>query len=534
MADSAPAQGDSAAAHDGHAPVRDDTTAMHDGRAASHGAAPEAPQRDPALSPRPHPRRRLSLRARLIGLVLAVAAVALGAVDIVIPATTQPALIASKDQTLASVMAALRLPPGQIVALQSLSESNPLGGEIGWSAVAIGGGPAKVLVRPPGFGTANPAIGAAPSATRPETVRDQSSDVTYRILARANAFTEFGQPIYLVAWIPLTDVHRTIDRLVLLEILVSLGLLVLVGMIVGFAVRRELKPLETMARAADEIADGDLTRRVMPGAVGTEVGRLGVAFNGMVDGVSELLDERERSENRMRQFVADASHELRTPVAAIRGYTDLYRAGALADEPAVDRAMGRMGFESKRMGALVEDLLTLTQADAEETRPTDPVDLVGVLHGVVEDATVIDRTRAWHLAAGSTTAVVLGDRMRLHQLFANLLANVRTHTPPGTATTIAVATWTAPAGPIASVSVVDNGPGVAADEMSRIFDRFYRVDKARSREQGGSGLGLSIVAAIVRMHRGAVGASPTPGGGLTVTVQLPLAPDVSGSTPTRP
>jgi two-component system OmpR family sensor kinase len=318
-------------------------------------------------------------------------------------------------------------------------------------------------------------------------------------------------------------VHNTIDRLVLLEILVSLGLLVLLGAIAGFAVRRELRPLQSMARAADEIATGDLSRRVVPGAPGTEVGRLGTAFNGMVDSVSGLLAERAASEDRMRQFVADASHELRTPVAAIRGYTDLYRAGALEDQGSVDRAMDRMGFESKRMGALVEDLLTLTQADVVAARPVDSVDLVVLLRGVVDDATVIDRSRSWRLAAPDSPVVVLGDRLRLHQLFANLLANVRTHTPPHTATMVSITTPATPAGPIAVISVIDNGPGVDAASMPRLFDRFFRVDKARSREQGGSGLGLSIVAAIVRMHRGAVGASPTPGGGLTVTVQLPLA-----------
>jgi two-component system OmpR family sensor kinase len=359
--------------------------------------------------------------------------------------------------------------------------------------------------------------------TEPVTVHDQSNGASYRILARANMINEFGQPTYLVAWIPLSDVHNTIDRLVLLEILVSLGLLVLLGAIAGFAVRRELRPLQSMARAADEIATGDLSRRVVPGAPGTEVGRLGTAFNGMVDSVSGLLAERAASEDRMRQFVADASHELRTPVAAIRGYTDLYRAGALEDQGSVDRAMDRMGFESKRMGALVEDLLTLTQADVVAARPVDSVDLVVLLRGVVDDATVIDRSRSWRLAAPDSPVVVLGDRLRLHQLFANLLANVRTHTPPHTATMVSITTPATPAGPIAVISVIDNGPGVDAVSMPRLFDRFFRVDKARSREQGGSGLGLSIVAAIVRMHRGAVGASPTPGGGLTVTVQLPLA-----------
>jgi two-component system OmpR family sensor kinase len=337
--------------------------------------------------------------------------------------------------------------------------------------------------------------------------------------------------VTLVFWIPMSDIESAVDTIVLLEGLVSLGLLVLLGAVAGFAVRRELRPLQSMARAADEIAAGDLTRRVVPGAPGTEVGRLGSAFNGMVDSVSGLLAERAASEDRMRQFVADASHELRTPVAAIRGYTDLYRAGALEEQGSVERAMERMGFESQRMGALVEDLLTLTQTDADAARPVDLVDLVSVLRGVVDDAAVIDRTRTWRLASMVPSVTVRGDRLRLHQLFANLLANVRTHTPPGTSTMVSVGVFPSAHGPVAVIGVMDNGPGVDAASMARLFDRFFRVDKARSRGQGGSGLGLSIVASIVRLHGGAVGASPTPGGGLTVTVQLPVAapePDQAG------
>ena len=163
------------------------------------------------------------------------------------------------------------------------------------------------------------------------------------------------------------DVSATIRQLVFLEFLITLGVLVLLGSSASLIIRRELKPLEAMATAADEIAGGDLDRRVDdPGDPSTEIGRLGTAFNGMLDGIGALLDEQPRSEDRLRQFVADASHELRTPVAAVRGYTELYKAGMLPEEAAVDRAMDRMGFEAKRMGGLVEDLLTLIKADAEQ------------------------------------------------------------------------------------------------------------------------------------------------------------------------
>jgi two-component system OmpR family sensor kinase len=306
---------------------------------------------------------------------------------------------------------------------------------------------------------------------------------------------------------------------VLVELLVTSGLLILLGATAGLVIRRELKPLETMATAADDIAAGDLSRRVHEADPGTEIGRLGFAFNGMLDGISTLLDERRRSEDRLRRFVADASHELRTPVAAVRGYTDLYGAGALPDDAAVNRAMERMGFEARRMGALVDDLLTLIQADAERTLSHERVDLGELLTGVVDDAAVIDPDRTWRLSGTHPGTVVHGDRLRLHQLFANLLANVRTHTPPGTVATVAVL----PGANEVAVSVSDNGPGVTDVDLERLFDRFYRVDPSRSRENGGTGLGLSIVAAIVRAHGGHIMASHTAGGGLTMTVVLPRA-----------
>jgi len=186
-----------------------------------------------------------------------------------------------------------------------------------------------------------------------------------------------------------------------------------------------------------------------------------------------------------------------------------------------------MGFEAKRMGALVDDLLTLIQADAERTMTHERVDLADLLTGVVDDAAVIDPTRTWRLSGGYGPAVAVGDRLRLHQLFANLLANVRTHTPPGAVATVSVL----PGLDEIAVTVSDNGPGVSDEALQRLFDRFYRVDPSRSRENGGTGLGLSIVAAIVRSHGGQILASHTPGGGLTMTVVLPRATGTAAVPP---
>ncbi len=466
-------------------------------------------------------RRRWSLRARLTALVLAVAALALLAVDIVLPLNLKASLISSRDATLTGVINSV--PKNRTFNLQTLisvSDANPLRGEIGWSIVSDEG--VVKSAPPPGNAGASPDIPEIPPVTEAETVGDTSGGrATYRILALKVTQGQQQEPGYLVAWVSLADVNNTVSRLILTELLITAGLLVLLGATASLVIRRELKPLETMATAAEEITRGDLDRRVDMGDPGTEVGRLGFAFNGMLDGISDLLDERRRNEERLRQFLADASHELRTPVAAVRGYTDLYRAGALPDDGAVDRAMQRMGFESRRMGALVEDLLTLVQADAERNSRHERVDLTDLLTGVVDDAAVIDPERTWRLLAGpgGEAASVLGDRLRLHQLFANLLSNIRTHTPAGTVATVSFL----PGTDDLAVTISDNGPGVTDEDLPRLFDRFYRVDPSRSRERGGTGLGLSIVAAIVRSHSGRIMASHTPGGGLTVTVVLPRA-----------
>ena len=239
----------------------------------------------------------------------------------------------------------------------------------------------------------------------------------------------------------------------------------------------------------------------------------------MLDGINALLTERQVAEQRLRRFVADASHELRTPVAAVRGYTDLFASGALPEPVAVSRAMERMGFESRRMGALVEDLLTLAQADAPGALQREPLDLVELLTGVVEDAAAIDNTRQWTLLTPPGPLLIPGDGNRLHQLVANLLGNVRTHTPPGSTAVVSVE----PSGDPGSVlvAVTDDGPGVDPDALKLLFDRFFRADPSRSRAQGGSGLGLAIVAAIATAHGGSVAAVPAPTGGLRIEVRLP-------------
>ncbi|NNG35280.1 sensor histidine kinase [Nakamurella aerolata] len=495
--------------------------------------------------------RRWTLRARLTALMLVIAAAAMGTVDILLPINLRSSLSDSMDTNLRTVIASIQQP----FNVRSLAYEAP-SSDVGLTLVTTDG-VAKVVRASTAAGDANPQVGSSPPTTGIATVGDVHTRAKYRILAVAIRDVETNARAgYVVAWAPLAPMSEAVGELVVTALLITAAVLILLGAVASVVIRRELKPLEAMATAADDIAAGDLGRRVYPGSAGTEVARLGYAFNGMLDGISQLLDERARNEQRMRQFLADASHELRTPVAAVRGYTDLYKAGMLPEDEAVGRAMQRMGFEADRMGALVGDLLTLIQADNEGAEKYEPVDLAEVLTGVVDDAAVIDPTRTWRMLdaggrvnpqvgtppdpesedyvrsgagdrqtdphgfapVGSPRPLVIGDRHRLHQVFANLLANIRTHTDPGTVATVQVGVT----GGEVTVVVSDNGPGVSDADLPKLFDRFYRVDASRSRIKGGTGLGLSIVSAIVRNHRGRVTASHTPGGGLTTTVTLPL------------
>jgi two-component system OmpR family sensor kinase len=322
---------------------------------------------------------------------------------------------------------------------------------------------------------------------------------------------------------PLRAVDAPVGLLVRNLILVGLtvlGVALLVGWIV---VRRDLRPLERIAATAGRIASGELSQRVDLPHDRSEVGRVGAAFDSMLDQIQSAFEEqraalvaKERSESRLRQFVANASHELRTPLTALRGYSDLYQAGGLSDRASLDQAMARIGTESRRMATLVEDLLLLARLDQGRPLRREPVDLSAVVTDALGDARAIEPGRLIDERVEPGVRVV-GDEDRLRQVIGNLLANVRVHTPPSA--DLAVSMEASDGSCV--LRVVDRGPGIDQAHAERIFDRFYRADGGRSRDRGGSGLGLSIVASIVEAHGGSVAYSPTPQGGATFTVRLP-------------
>ncbi|MFP5256252.1 MAG: sensor histidine kinase [Acidimicrobiia bacterium] len=335
-------------------------------------------------------------------------------------------------------------------------------------------------------------------------------DIRYRVIGRPVRGGGLG-----VVGLSLEDLDATVRRLVVVEVVAVGSILAVLGLVTWWVVRLGVRPVQQMTATASAIAAGDLSLRVPPGEPGTEAGQLSTALNAMLGHIETAFDERAAAEARLRQFVADASHELRTPVTTIRGYAELYRTGALADGAALDDAMARTEAEAVRMGELVEDMLALARLDQRRPLEQVPVDLAQLAADAVADAQAVAPARVIRLDA-PTPAVVVGDEARLRQVVANLVGNALVHAP-GAAVDVTVARTDE----AVVVEVRDDGPGMSTDDAARAFERFYRADASRSRHQGGSGLGLAIVDATVRAHAGTASITSTPGQGTTVTVRLP-------------
>jgi len=294
-------------------------------------------------------------------------------------------------------------------------------------------------------------------------------------------------------------------------LLVGSVLLAVIALVFWWMHRLGIDPILRVTRVARAISAGDTSQRVEPFPTGTEAHDLGTAFN-------QLVDTSVTTQERLRQFVADASHELRTPLVTLKGYAALHGAGGLPDEQSTADAMRRIKQEADRMGRLVDDLLLLAELDRGPTLSLGSIDLVGIVEDLAGDLRAVDPDRVITVQAPGS-AVVLGDRDRLTQVVAALTNNALRHTPTGTSIDLQVRSTLASV----RIEVADHGPGIAADDVPKVFDRFYRGDVARARASGGSGLGLAIASAIVAAHGGTVGVQSPPGGGATFWAELPTA-----------
>lgn len=484
----------------------------------------------------PHP-RRLSLRARVLIIAMALVAVALLVSETVVVGSLRGYLTDQVDRQLeqAARGMAFRSPeatPGDQHGVGSTGGTRPRTPGVLPSRIVAEyltpTGESRQRVRSPGtedeLGPHLPPLDAASVARYGRRAFETGSvegDARWRVLAVP---LSNGEGAVVLAQ-RLDDVAATVDRMRVVCQGIGLTCLAVLAVAGWFALRGGLRPLRRIEETAAAIAGGDLSHRVPSAPPGTEIGRLSSSINGMLAQIETAFAARAQSETRMRRFVADAGHELRTPLASVRGFAELYRMGALTDPAEVVRTMRRIEDEAIRMGGLVEDLLQLARLDEQRPPRSTVVDLRILAADAVHDIKMLapDRTVGLTgldgLAAHPVT--VSGDEARLRQVVANLVSNALTHTPAGTAIRIAVGHTGGP-DPHAVLEVADEGPGLDAAHAERVFERFYRVDSSRSRAAGGgSGLGLAIVAALVDAHDGRVDVRTAPGEGARFRVLLP-------------
>jgi two-component system, OmpR family, sensor kinase len=472
----------------------------------------------------------MSLRLRLLLTLAPLFIIGLAAADIGTYAAVQTSLLQNVDQQLVDIQ------PGVVNELEHSGDQG---------AGGPGGGPGQQYLFPPGtygeivsptgvlavgylFGpnvsasTSHPLFpaGIANDAGKTFTVPGTGTWESYRVYVTSLQNTQIPGVVSVVA-VPLDGVDgvdHTLSTLLLFEIAISSGITILILVATWLLVRRGMRPLERMGATARTIAASGLGSRVEPSTERTEVGRLGLALNAMLGQIERAFAEREVVEQRLRHFVSDASHELRTPLTSMRGYAELLQRNPDMSREDVLLAVRRIEDETRRMGLLVDDLLLLARLDQRRPLDRGPVDLTAMINDAVSDARAADPERTV-LARITTPMVVTGDDLRLRQALANLVRNALVHTPAGSPVEVSLQALNGHA----EIDVIDHGPGVPAAQRDRIFERFHRADPLRSRDQGGSGLGLSIAAAVVSAHGGHISVDDTPGGGATFRVELPAS-----------
>lgn len=465
----------------------------------------------------------MSLRARVLA-GIALIAVVLGVLLVVLTKTTEAKLVSQVDAQL----------QGAVVPLRSFrfgpGAGPPPAGRGRLTSLYVGyvdGNVVRTLITPDlsGEDTPVPMISASQvlrsvESGEPFTVASVGADHRYR----ARAYADLADRALVVIALPIDSIDNTIAGLITVEALGAVVIVATLGLVAWWVIHLGIRPVKRMTAVPTAIAGGDLSPRVPDIDSTTEAGELGRALNQMLGRIEAAFDERTRAQSKLRQFVADASHELRTPVATVRGYAELYRSGGLQEADELGDAMRRTEQEAIRMGALVDDLLLLARLDQGRPLESEPVDLTDLAEDAARDARAVEPARLVE-ALSEGPLVVIGDEQRLRQVIANVVGNALVHTPPGTPVEIRTLRQDGNA----IVEITDQGPGMADEVAARALERFYRADPARSRHRGGSGLGLAIVDATVKAHGGRTLLRTAPGQGTTVRIELP----VSGPGPAR-
>jgi two-component system, OmpR family, sensor kinase len=472
---------------------------------------------------------RLSLRSRLILGVIALATVGLVVADAATYTSLRSFLFDRVDSTLDSVHPGVERSVFEQHGDGRREGPDALGATVPGDCIQVRHASGavvqgKCIAAFPGAATSAPPKYPSTISFPKQPNTAQGDRVTFLTVAatsgsgryRVRASIEGRSPDYvLLIAAPLRDVDSTLNRLVLIEGLVTGAVLVALALVGLWVVRLGLRPLTAIGETAATIAAGDLSKRVEREDERTEVGRLGRALNAMLHQIETAFRAREASEQKLRRFVADASHELRTPLSAVRAYAELFERGASVRPEDLERSMRGIERESERMSVLVGDLLLLARLDEGRPLERTTVDLTQIVTEAVETARMLEPSRA--IRADLEQLSITGDADRLRQVVDNLLANVRAHAGADASVDV---TLRAEDG-LARLAVADDGPGLADEQFQHVFERFYRVDSSRTRTSGGAGLGLSIVAAVAEAHGGRVSAHSSPGGGAAFVIELP-------------
>ena len=462
--------------------------------------------------------RGLSIRARLLFAVGVVALVNVLAAVVVISVTSDQFLDQIDERLLAAAdeTSALDGQAGQTVTVGDVYSGllTPDGQLTTWHAVRNRGR----LFPPPAVED----VRAGVTAPQPLTVEAERGQLEYRMVSVDSA----DGAVVLAS--PLDGYEFALNRLTAWVVGAAAAVILVLGVVAWWVLRLGIRPMKQMTAAAEVIAAGDLSERISGIDPGTEAGQLGLALNTMMGRIEDSFEERSRAEARLRQFIADASHELRTPVATIRGYTELYQAGGLDDRTELDDAMRRTGQESERMSRLVIDLLNLAKLDRDPTIRSGPVELVSLVREVVTDAEASHPNRAFEVDLPDEPLVIEADPDLLRQAVSNLVVNTVVHTDAPATCRVRVRSE----GDQAAIGVIDDGEGMSEEVAGRATERFFRADPSRGRDTGGSGLGLAIVASIVDAHGGELMIDSAPGLGTTVTIRVPVAVSVDDSQQT--
>ncbi|BFV58143.1 HAMP domain-containing sensor histidine kinase [Kitasatospora sp. CMC57] len=472
---------------------------------------------------------RLSLRTRLLLLTLLLVATGLAGSDVFVLGTVRGSLVDRADEQLQRFGEPLsQRDPVRVTDVRPFNQAAgrrtapALPSQYLVQFLGADGSVQQLLREPMGDADPGPRLTGLGPLREPFDAPGENPGHRWRVLVLPLTKSTPSTPQYVLTAISLDDVDSTVSRLETSFLVIGGVVLLLITALGTVAVRAGLRPLSRIEQDAELIATGGLSHRITQPPTTTEVGRLSAALNSMLGQLEAAFAARARSEARMRRFVADASHELRTPLAGIRGFAELHRMGALQD---VDRAMDRIESEAIRLGTLVEDLLTLARLDEERPLDLAPMDLRTLAADALHDLTALDPGRPVSLTGPAGTgspqaAPVLGDEARLRQVVTNLVGNAAKHTPPGTPVRIGV-------GRTAThclLEVADSGPGLTPDQSAQIFDRFYRVDLSRSRQDGGgAGLGLAIAHALTSAHHGSLTVDSIPAQGTVFQLRLPPA-----------